>query len=293
MFQNASVFNQALPNLYKTPTATTCTMKSMFQNTLLFNQDLSAWVVTNVTSMEKMFQSATAFNNGGSTLAAWKASTCSNFTSMFQSATNFNQPLNNLYTAPNVGCVMSSMFNLASAFNRDISTWDVAKVTAFTNMFTSATAFNNGGITLAAWNAPVCVNFNFMFSLATNFNQPLENLYVNATAASCTMASMFFNAFAFNQKISFWNTEKVTTMASMFEMTTGNPGAFNNSGVALTLKTNSVTLLTNMFRYCLNFNQNITADGTYWALPLVTNVSQMFQGAGAGALLHKFNNGQA
>ncbi|MDR0772174.1 MAG: DUF285 domain-containing protein [Candidatus Peribacteria bacterium] len=38
---------------------------------------------------------------------------------------------------------MSNMFNTASLFNSDISSWNTGNVTTMTYMFSSATAFNN------------------------------------------------------------------------------------------------------------------------------------------------------
>ena len=69
-------------------------MNSMFQNAQSFNQDLSNWDVSSVTSMNSMFQGNTAFNNSGQTgIYNWDVSSCTNFAEMFDNADSFNQDI--------------------------------------------------------------------------------------------------------------------------------------------------------------------------------------------------------
>ena len=84
-------------------------MKSMFSGATAFNQDLSNWNTSNVTTMWGMFYDATAFNQD---LSSWDTS---NVTSM------------------------GSMFTSATAFNQDLSNWDIGAVTNMTNMFNGVT----------------------------------------------------------------------------------------------------------------------------------------------------------
>ena len=76
---------------------------------LSFNQDLSAWDVSNVTDMNYMFENATSFNQD---LSAWDVSNVTN---------------------------MSRMFSNASSFNQDLSAWDVSNVTSMNICFTMHT----------------------------------------------------------------------------------------------------------------------------------------------------------
>jgi surface protein len=80
---------------------------------------------------------------------------------------------------------MEHMFYGASAFNQDLSKWDVSKVTVMASMFYGASAFNQD---LSKWDV----------------------------SKVTVMASMFYGASAFNQDLSKWDVSKVTTMASMF-----------------------------------------------------------------------------
>jgi surface protein len=101
--------------------------------------------------MSRMFQSATAFNNSGSSdINNWRPISCSNFSSMFQSATAFNQPVGGWIIGtgshiPIEGINMTNMFASANNFNQNIGAWDVSAVTNMERMFQINTAFNNSG----------------------------------------------------------------------------------------------------------------------------------------------------
>ena len=56
----------------------------------VFNQDISSWDVSNVTSMRSMFTRANAFNQD---IGNWDVSNVTNMNMMFQAASSFNQDL--------------------------------------------------------------------------------------------------------------------------------------------------------------------------------------------------------
>ena len=82
------------------------------------------------------------------------------------------------------------------------------------NMFSSALAFNNGGVALD-WDYGFGSNANMasMFFGATAFNQAIGNW---DTSNVTNMSAMFYSAAAFNQPIGDWNTSNVTDMGFMF-----------------------------------------------------------------------------
>ena len=80
----------------------------MFSKATSFNQDLSAWDVRNVTTMNQMFYSAQSFNQD---LSAWDVSNVTDMRQMFFQMTDFNQDL----SAWNVSNVTSCVnFNIAN-----------------------------------------------------------------------------------------------------------------------------------------------------------------------------------
>ena len=218
-------------------------MNGMFADASGFNQDIGGWIVSNVTNMAGMFNNAIAFNKD---ISLWDVSQVTNMTAMFSAATTFNQDIGG-WTVSNV-TNMDSMFSGATAFNQDISLWNVGNVTDFSNMFFNATDFNNGGAALG-W---------------TTFSTSPINMY-----------NMFSGAAAFNQNIGGWNVSTVTDMSYMFN----GASIFNQDIGGWTVS--NVTDMTSMFAVAIAFNQDLGS----WDVGNVTNFSNMFNGATA------FNNG--
>ena len=78
---------------------------------------------------------------------------------MFSGATAFNSPIFNILSGNGV-TNMYGMFNDATAFNQDISGWDVSYVTSMNTMFSGASAFNQN---LSGWNVSSIVDASYMF----------------------------------------------------------------------------------------------------------------------------------
>jgi surface protein len=87
---------------------------------------------------------------------------------MFRSASAFNQDISSWDVSSGIN--MEYMFVLASAFNQDISAWDVSSVTNMRNMFGFASAFNQD---ISAWDVSSVTNMDGMFSSASAFDQEL------------------------------------------------------------------------------------------------------------------------
>jgi surface protein len=74
---------------------------------------------------------------------------------------------------------MSSMFNNASKFNQDISTWNTSRITNMSNMFRDAILFNQN---ISVWNVSSVTNANFIFcncpmsTLSNAGNRPVFNI---------------------------------------------------------------------------------------------------------------------
>ena len=155
--------------------------------------------------------------------------------------------------------------NGLSAFNGDISKWDVSKVTTVYAMFQGATAFNQN---ISDWKVSQVTNMSSMFRGATAFNQNISDWKVSQVT---NMSSMFRGATAFNQDISDWNVSQVTNMSSMFQGAT----TFNQN--ISDWNVSQVTNMSSMFQGATAFNQNISD----WTVSNVTNMQSMFEGATA------------
>ena len=78
-------------------------MNSLFENKLLFNQDIGSWDTSNVTDMENMFSLAESFNQD---IGSWDTSSVKSMAQMFS-----NTP-----------------------FNYDIGSWDTSNVVNMSGM---------------------------------------------------------------------------------------------------------------------------------------------------------------
>ncbi len=137
--------------------------------------------LTNVTSMESMFDSNSNFN---SNISDWNVSSVTN---------------------------MSGMFHFTDAFNQDIGSWNVSSVTDMSSMFSSTTTFNQD---IGSWNVSSVTDMRRMFAYTDAFDQNIGSWDVSSVT---DMFSMFDNADAFNQDIGSWDVSSVTNMSWMFD----------------------------------------------------------------------------
>ena len=125
-----------------------------------------------------------------------------------------------IYTRPNLTVVpnilpknitiLANMFNDATTFNQDISSWDVSNVTNMSSMFNKANAFNQP---ITGWNVSNVTNMSSMFALTDVFNQPIGSWAVGNVT---NMSGMFSGAAAFNQYLGDWCVSKITSEPTNF-----------------------------------------------------------------------------
>ena len=111
-------------------------------------------------------------------------------------------------------------------------------------------------------------NTSYLFYNATAFNQDISSWN---TSNITNMMFMFYSANVFNQNIGSWNTSSVTNMRSMFMGAVNfnqNIGSWNVSGV---------TAMNSMFQTAFRFNQDISG----WNTGNVLVMNNMFQNATA------------
>jgi hypothetical protein len=180
-------------------------MSRLFANKKDFNDDISQWNVSNVRSMRRMFANASSFNQP---LNSWDVSNLFNASHMFSVAISFNQPLHNWNLKS--ALFLDEMFNRASSFNQPLDPWDVSKVRNMRGMFRGASAFNQP---LENWNLTCVRSTTMMFREASSFNQPLNQWDVSQMK---TMSLMFCEAVSFNQPLDNWDISNVKDMLAMF-----------------------------------------------------------------------------
>ncbi|MEM6642513.1 MAG: LamG-like jellyroll fold domain-containing protein [Bacteroidota bacterium] len=286
MFDAASSYNQPMTT-WATAVGSVTRMDGMFTEADAFNQDLSSWDVSSVTNFGDMFLGSDVFNNGdpagiSSKPLSWTPSSATDMGGMFGSAVVFNQALPWGSSTANV-VTMNNMFNNATAFNQDVSDWDVGNVANFAGMFQVGSSFNNGAVVLD-WNTVgqnVAGNIISMFAMfnGSAINSDLTTWDVSKVN---TMQFMFADASAFDGDLAGWDVSNVTDFSDMFgEFTTGAT-SFTGQGLA-GWTPNGSQVMFGMFNGASSFN----ADLSSWNVSGVTNFNQMFNGATS------FNNGES
>ena len=166
-------------------------MNLLFGYKSTFNEDISAWDVSNVTNFYGMFYLASAFNNGGNSLNSWDVSSATNMLGMF-SVAGFNQDISS-WDVSNV-TTMYIMFDRNSVFNQDISGWDVSSVENMQEMFSgipSSAGFNQD---LSNWNISSLTNASLMFSSNQAFSDTNYSNLLIGWAAQTVQPNVAFGA---------------------------------------------------------------------------------------------------
>ena len=162
MFQSDSSFNQDISNW---DVSNVTSMGNMFSNSD-FNQDISNWDVSNVTSMRNMFY-GTPFNQD---ISNWDVSNVTNMMFMFYE-TPFNKDISN-WDVRNV--IDTSVMFYNSRFNQDINNWDVSNVNEMQGMFYNS-RFNQD---INNWDVSNVTDMKYMFQ-KSSFNQDISNWCVS------------------------------------------------------------------------------------------------------------------
>ena len=127
-------------------------------NVIIDNIDLSNWDVSNVTTMEGLFNNCKKFNCD---LNKWDVSNVKDMSYMFYNCGNFD-------------C--------------DLSNWDVSNVTNMYTMFEGCSKFKGKG--LENWDVSKVESISYMFFDCINFDCDLSNWNVNNVK---NMKRMFYN----------------------------------------------------------------------------------------------------
>jgi len=277
----------------------------------LFNEDISQWNVSSVTSMKSMFAYTTEFNQD---IGSWDLSSLTDMSYMFNGASVFNGNIGS-WTVSSSVTNMTSMFAGATVFNQDIRSWDVSSVRSMAGMFAYATNFNQD---IRKWTVGATTNLTNMFKGATvmienHKNDPYfgetpdyrwftdeETAYIpkdipdfqaglayyfdntNIEAANTLteyghVLSLVGNICDEPMIISSWDTQYVQNMDFAFNLNRivcQKSSPLFNEDISQ-WNVSSVTSMKSMFAYTTEFNQDIGS----WDLSSLTDMSYMFNGA--------------
>ena len=189
----------------------------------------------------------------------WGGTEWTSMSGAFDGASNM---VYNATDAPDLSGVtdMSNMFDSATAFDGDLSSWNVSVVTDMSGMFHYATSFNQP---LNDWDVSSVTDMIGMFDGASSFNQPLNNWNVSSVT---DMFGMFVGAISFDQPLNSWDVSSVTDMSRMFVGAISFDQPLNNWNVS------SVTDMIGMFEGATSFNQPLNR----WNVSSVIGMGMIF-----------------
>lgn len=245
-------------------------MRRMFRGTA-FNQDISGWDVSSVGDMQDCFRGPSVFNQS---INAWDVSSVTNFRFMFLANSVYDQPMNNWDTSS--ATTMREMFSGATAFNQDIGSWDTTG-TDIERIFSGASSYNNGGVGgvgagIDQWDVTGTTTFLRMFDTASSFDQYIGSWNVSGVQS---MQEMFDRASVFNQDIGGWNVSGCTNFTNMF-----NRASAFDQDLGSWVFNASLTSLSGMFAVASSFTNGgvggVGAGLDQWNVSNITNFSYMF-----------------
>ena len=264
--------------------------------------DISTWNTKNVTSMSRLFENRTTFNDD---ISKWDVSNVTTMFSMFKNAELFNQDIS--YWNISKVTDLQYMFFKAYKFDADIRNWDIGNVSYLGGMFDYAYAFNakfqnnnsdemdifidrlyddtiRTAVNLwfgdnryeairtygdiSRWNVSKVTNMRSLFKDRINFNENISRWNVSNVT---DMGDMFNNATYFDQPIGNWDVSNVKDMEGMFNNATFFDQPIGNWDVS------GVTNMKSMFKNASSFNQSI---GNWDVSNMIHNIN-MFEGANA------------
>jgi len=170
-------------------------MGYIFYGANSFNQDISSWCVTNISSEPYEFSSSSPLSESNKPF--W--GNCPNTLTPITDA--------NIQTA--VDLWVSDPSTATTTFG-NISDWDVSQVTDMSYLFYQKSQFNGD---ISSWDVSGVTDMKYMFDFSDNFNQDISSWDVSSVT---NMRYMFDNAIIFNQDISSWDVSSVTNMNFMF-----------------------------------------------------------------------------
>ncbi|MEO9893798.1 BspA family leucine-rich repeat surface protein [Aurantibacter sp.] len=256
-------------------------LESAFENTTLRLVATDIPDLSECTSIRNMFKNSGMSGRGMALIPHWDISGFTSLSGLFN-GTAFNEDISGwdvshvsdmsfLFSSGTLGCGDGPL-SLGGSFNQDLSSWNVSNVMNMEGMF-SGSYFNQD---ISSWDVSKVTNMAGMFA-GSKFNRDISNWDVSQVT---TMASMFsgytyneidsFNGdFDFNQPLNDWDVSSVTDMSYMFY----NANNFNQ--YIGDWDVSNVAKMASIFSRASSFNQNI---GT-WNVSKLSSTARMFKDA--------------
>lgn len=234
-------------NLSHFNTAAATTMAGMFESAIALNSlDVSSFNTANVIYMGGMFSGTKLTSLNLSHFNTSKVTTMNNMFQNMVNLTTLNVTSFDTSKVVNMAAMFSNTSSLASV---DISSFRTPLVVDLSFMFQGTKL---ASIDLSNFNTTANKNLRRMFYMAQTTSL-ITNPAIFSTAAVVDMSEMFYYATGFvNLDLSYFNTNAVTNMNSMFQGT--NLTTLNTTGWNITLASASVNVFTaakaTMIVYC-------------------------------------------
>jgi len=131
-----------------------------------FNEDISDWDMSSMTTMEAMFEYCHVFD---SDISQWDVSKVTSLASTFDEDFVFDADLSGWDVSKNQ--LLRKTFQYCEDFDRDLSGWDTRKVTDMSFTFVGAVSFDSN---LSDWSILRVTTFYAMFRGAESFSKKLS-----------------------------------------------------------------------------------------------------------------------
>ena len=246
MFQGAAGFNQDILGIGKWDTINVTSMDSMFQGAISFTNGgtafqsdigrtigfggvttnsmfkdlqhnpgpiLTAWITTNLTSINNMFDGSTDFDQD---IRLWDVTAVTSSTNVFNGANTMLANYN--YTTGTTSKVADTTPAEMNAQKYKFFKYPIVDTTDLTNKVAAffsnpTTSLNTVGL-IGNWNTVTVITMNSTFLNKITFNEDLSEW---DTSAVTNMGSMFNGAAKFDSHIQDWDTGNVALFETMFK----------------------------------------------------------------------------
>lgn len=249
-------------------------MQGMFEKCDRFNGQVGGWNVSNVTDFSFMFWQCDDFNQA---LDSWVVDSATTMEEMFYSCDIFTSDLSGWNVSNVTGPGLAGLFYYCQALDFDFSGWNVSNITDLSNTFayTDFTNFN-----LASWDVSKVTSFYSTFFYCQSFSSKTCDFSGWDVSSATTMNRMFNGCDLVNPDFSNWDVSKVTDFFYTF---LGCSRLKPNIGVQF-WDVSSATTMKQMFAGCGDYEfaaADWNEDLSGWDVSNVTDFAYMFNGSPA------------